>query len=92
MGNSNAKLSKTATHVRKAIGPRRVGGIYYTAYCGKEYRVLGLDTDDAARRHITWSDWAITVTDVDGPHAGVPRTHCTAWDSRDRVAQQPNEA
>jgi hypothetical protein len=75
---------------RQAIGPQRVGGVYHNAYWGKDYRVLSLHLGDAARKVLYSAfDWAVTVADIDGPNAGIPRTHCTAWHRRDRVVKQP---
>lgn len=64
--------------VQEQIGPRQVGGRYYNHYGGQAYTVLAIDPGPRN----TWPVWNITVID-DG--ATEPKSHCTAWDPRDRV-------
>jgi hypothetical protein len=66
-------------HVRRAIGPRVVGGRYRNDYWGKEYTVRRIDVGADSR--VPWSDWSITVEWSDGKVG----THCTAWGRRDQV-------
>jgi hypothetical protein len=62
-----------------AIGPRKVGGRYFSGGWRQEYDVLALS--DTGR-----AGWRITVRWADGRET----SHCTAWDPRrDRVVSQP---
>jgi hypothetical protein len=72
--------------VARAIGPRRVGGIYRTHY-GDVYEVLELERDRSActKWPVTWQ---ITVRTLGSSRI---RRHCTAWDERDQVLVEPGE-
>jgi hypothetical protein len=72
-------------YVQEAIGPRRVGGVYRSAYWGVTYQVERILLGQDARKVIAWSDWAVVEVDLDGPTAGQRHTHCTPWDDRDRI-------
>lgn len=84
------RAAAVAAYLEEAVGPRQVGGTYYSGYWGTTYRVDAIHTGDEARQVLGMaSDWAIIETDLDGPSKNHPRTHCTPWHRRDRVIQQP---
>lgn len=61
----------------REIGPRKIGGRYYSHVAGKEYDVLDIETDRPQ-----WPPWKITIRWEDGRESW----HCTAWDPKwDRV-------
>ena len=69
------------------IGPRHVGGRYWSAYTRQEYDVIGLD-----RSLPGWPAWQVTVRDVGGATPGATRWHCTGWDyAADRVIADPTD-
>lgn len=71
--------------IDECIGPQVVGGRYFSYYWGDEYTLLAID-----RNPPNGQLWSITeATDAERA-AGVSRTHCTAWDRRDRVIRQPS--
>lgn len=67
--------------IDRAIGPRRVGGRYRSAYSGQEYEVLAITRASNAA-----GDWSITVQYDDRAR---PTTHATTWSPRDQVVWQP---
>ncbi|MFC4066751.1 hypothetical protein [Actinoplanes subglobosus] len=76
-----------AAFLDKCIGPRQVGGRYYSGYWGEEYTVTAIDRD------LVNATWSITeATDAEAA-AGRSRTHHTPWEyDRDRVVAQPATA
>lgn len=72
-------MSTTKQYAIKRLGPRQVGGTYYTGYWRKNYTVTAINwiEDDV---------WEMTCVD----EMGTRTVHCTAWDYRnDRVINQP---
>ena len=59
------------------IGPQKVGGVYYCGYWVQRYTVTAISFKPA-RISVRWDD-------------GTESTHCTAWNSRDKVISQPGE-
>jgi hypothetical protein len=99
-------LPPTAAERRRApfadrVGPRKVGGVYWSGSWGVLYEVTALQVDrtalDAGRTaheggRPSWPSWQITVQDLTGDTPGRVREHCTAWDyRRDLVVQDPTE-
>jgi hypothetical protein len=63
------------------IGPRKVGGWYYSGYWGQDYYVAAIECPHS----VPW----ITVYWQDGREA----THSTAWDPRrDKILVEPQMA
>ncbi|MFI9332947.1 hypothetical protein ACIGZJ_36105 [Kitasatospora sp. NPDC052868] len=71
--------------VSQQIGPRKVGGRYKTRN-GYEYDVIEIDR--GPRPSTQWPVWQITII---GTEDGAKRSHCTAWDERDQIVQEPGE-
>ena len=64
--------------MNNGIGPRVIGGRYYSGYWREEYVVLNIENTDEG--------WWITVQNDSEKTTGNTRRHCTAWDyARDRV-------
>ncbi|MFF2549081.1 hypothetical protein ACFVUY_41870 [Kitasatospora sp. NPDC058063] len=80
------EADSTRRWIARAIGPRRVGGIYRGAYAGDTpYEVLAIDPGPREG----WPIWQITVRTVGEDQV---RPHCTAWDhERDVVVAQPED-
>jgi hypothetical protein len=78
------EAASTRRSVARAIGPRRVGGIYRTHY-DDVYEVLELDRGP---REVWPLTWQITVRTLGENQI---RRHCTPWDERDRVVVEPEE-
>jgi hypothetical protein len=76
----------TERFINACIGPRIVAGRYFDHYWGDEYTVLAIDRNPP--NHMLWSITEATDTEL---AAGTSRTHCTAWDERDRVISQPQK-
>ncbi|WP_327071888.1 hypothetical protein [Kitasatospora sp. NBC_01302] len=72
--------------VARQIGPRRVGGIYRSAYITDiPYEVLAIEPGPREG----WPTWQITVRTVGEDRI---RRHCAAWDhERDVVIAQPED-
>lgn len=69
--------AETAAWFKEVIGPREVGGRYYSHCSGREYTVINIETNRPS-----WPIWQITIRWEDGREA----SHCTAWDpDRDRI-------
>ena len=85
---TDAQRRKTeAKIIAKEVGPRKVGGVYWSVYGGR-YEVVKIETGSDGIHY--WNCWRITVRCLDD---GEIRTHCTAWDAkRDRIISQPQEA
>lgn len=64
---------------QQQIDPRVVGGRYRSGYWRIEYTVTAIEFDAHG--------WLVSVTCLDDD--GSIRTHCTAWDNRDRVISEP---
>jgi len=67
----------------RELGPRQVGCIYHDHRWNDTYEVLAISDEP-----MDWMPWSITIRKSDGS----VRTHCTAWDERDRVIEQPGGA
>lgn len=66
----------------EAIGPRTVGGRYYSHIVGETYEVINIETEKPPPGWV----WQITVRWLTGPRAGDTVRHCTGWDpKKDRV-------
>lgn len=65
--------AETAAWFKEVIGPRKVGGRYYSHCSGCEYTVLNIETNRP-----TWPIWQITIRWEDADRRVVK--HCTAWD------------
>lgn len=71
--------------IEEQIGPREVGGRYYSGYWGVEYEVVAVHRDPAGQ-----VPWQVTVVYADRRDRV---THRTPWDPRrDRVLSQPSGA
>ncbi|MFJ2833590.1 hypothetical protein ACIPC1_39635 [Streptomyces sp. NPDC087263] len=69
-----------ADWIANQVGPRQVGGRYYSGYWDLAYEVLNIDDNPD-----NWGPWEMTCRWDDGRDT----THCTAWDpKRDRVISQ----
>lgn len=67
---------------RKEIGPRKIGGRYYSHVSDEEYEVVGIETKQPPPGWV----WQITVQWLTGPRKGQTVSHCTRWDpKKDRV-------
>lgn len=82
---------KCRSYAHVAIGPRKVGGVYYSGYWGTNYEVLAIDDEGCTItvRDLPLDQQPATVQKslVDPTHI---RRHFTAWDyRRDRVISQP---
>lgn len=67
---------------RNEIGPRKVGGRYYSHAVGEDYEVVGIETKQPPPGWV----WQITVRWLTGPRKGETVSHCTRWDpKKDRV-------
>lgn len=64
-------MSATEGYKDRVIGPRRVGGRYFSADLNREYTVLAIHRDLPS-----WPDVEIVCQDDDGRI----RRHCTPWD------------
>jgi hypothetical protein len=71
-------MTSRCTSSQTPTDPRVVGGRYHCTYWGIDYTV------DAISFGPNGFLESITVTDKDGS-----RTHCTAWDRRDRILFDP---
>jgi hypothetical protein len=79
-------LRKTRYHIAyfdQILGPRVVGGVYWTSYWRQFYVVQDIELDWA--NGTVW----IEVANPDELVAGRSRRHCTPWDKKDRVIHQP---
>jgi hypothetical protein len=72
-------------YIAECIGPRLVGGRYYSRYGGDEYTVLAVDRAPET----LYSLWTITECTDEEARYGTSRCHFTPWDPRDRVISQP---
>ncbi|MGW2547117.1 hypothetical protein ACWC5I_41145 [Kitasatospora sp. NPDC001574] len=71
--------------VARAIGPRRVGGVYRAGYSGALYEVLAIEPGPRN----AWPTWQMAVRTVGESEL---RRHCTEWDAeRDQVVSQPED-
>jgi hypothetical protein len=79
---------KCRSYNHAAIGPRKVGGVYFNGYWGIEYTVLAVN--DPAEGCFSITDKSLTGINNDPRYIGEVHTHATAWDyRRDRVISQP---
>lgn len=63
-------------------GPRVADGVYWNSYWRETYTVL---TVDAQSMTVQWHGDAQCIN----PQPPRQTTHCTAWDTRDRIISQP---
>ena len=72
---------KMSEGAKKFLGPRKVGGRYWSNYYKKEYTVTAIATDETGFTKITveWED-------------GTKTTHSTAWDKKDKIISEPEDS
>lgn len=73
----NALTGMTRHHAAQVLGPRVVGGCYYSGYWHKEYKVVEVKAESGVPWMIVrWQDGEVTV-------------HCTPWEVKgDRVLER----